>query len=226
VKGPLRLELRGAAGQSLGAFLTEGLELRLTGVANDYVAKGLSGGTVVVAPEPGFPEPHRQAIVGNTCLYGATGGRLHVLGRAGIRFAVRNSGAAAVVEGVGPHACEYMTAGTVVILGPVGANLGAGMTGGRVYLYDPAGRHLFALDGRSVMALRLAQVAEAGEATGRARLEELTALLVAHRDAGSALAERILAAGLNPKDFWVVEPLADASLAVGEGEPVARAAGA
>ena len=155
--GPIRLELVGAAGQSFGAFAGPGVELRLVGQANDYVAKGLAGGTITVAPEPDLAaDAASEAIAGNTVLYGATGGRLHLVGRAGMRFAVRNSGAEAVVEGIGAHGCEYMTGGTVVVLGPVGANFGAGMTGGRAYLYDPTGRHTAALDVRSVAALRLA----------------------------------------------------------------------
>ncbi len=206
--GPISLGLRGAAGQSFGAFARQGIELRLVGQANDYVAKGLSGGTVVVAPEPGLAaEPHRQAIAGNTCLYGATGGRLHVVGRAGMRFAVRNSGASAVVEGLGPHGCEYMTGGTVVVLGPVGANFGAGMTGGRAFLYDPDGRHLAALDTRSVHGHRLSATAVERE-DGPALVEELIALLEGQRDAGSALADRLLAdlAGV-VADVWLVEPV-------------------
>ena len=108
-----------------------------------------------------------------------------------MRFAVRNSGAEAVVEGIGPHGCEYMTGGTVVVLGPVGANFGAGMTGGRAYLYDPTGRHTAALDDRSVVGVRLAS-ALADRADGQARLIELIRLLEAHRAAGSALAGRLL----------------------------------
>jgi glutamate synthase domain-containing protein 3 len=207
--GPISLGVRGAAGQSFGAFAGPRVELRLTGQANDYVAKGLAGGLVVVAPEPGLAaEPHRQAIVGNTCLYGATGGRLHVVGRAGMRFAVRNSGASAVVEGLGPHGCEYMTGGTVVVLGPVGANFGAGMTGGRAFLYDPDGRHLAALDTRSVTARRLASVAVDRE-DGPALVEELIALLERQRDAGSRLADRLVTdlASLTA-DVWLVEPIA------------------
>src|SRR5207245_10774120 len=131
--------LRGSAGTRFGAFTPRGIEIPLDGQANDYVGKGLSGGTVVVRPEVELPEPEQQAIAGNTCLYGATDGRLHLVGRAGMRFAVRNSGAQAVVEGIGAHGCEYMTGGVVVILGPVGPNFGAGMTGGRAYLYAPEG---------------------------------------------------------------------------------------
>jgi glutamate synthase domain-containing protein 3 len=206
--GPIRLGLRGAAGQSFGAFAGHGVELRLVGQANDYVAKGLSGGVVVVAPEASLAaQPNRQAIAGNTCLYGATDGRLHVIGRAGMRFAVRNSGASAVVEGIGPHGCEYMTGGVVVVLGPVGANFGAGMTGGRAYLYDPEGRHLPALDARSVSGTRLSAVVATGE-DGAAMLSgELRSLLESHRAAGSLLAGRLLTkAATLEGDFWLVEP--------------------
>jgi glutamate synthase domain-containing protein 3 len=133
--GRVRARFEGAAGQSFGAFLTAGVELRLVGEANDYVGKAMSGGRIVVSPpteDAGDP-----CLVGNTVLYGATGGQLFCAGSAGERFAVRNSGAVAVVEGVGDHACEYMTRGTVVVLGPHGRNLGAGMTGGEAYLLDP-----------------------------------------------------------------------------------------
>jgi glutamate synthase (ferredoxin) len=207
--GPIRLGLRGAAGQSFGAFAGPGIELRLVGQANDYVAKSLSGGVVIVTPEPTLAaEPHRQAIAGNTCLYGATGGRLHIVGRAGMRFAVRNSGAQAVVEGLGPHGCEYMTGGAVVVLGPVGANFGAGMTGGRAYLYDPDGRHLAALDSRSVNGTRLS-AAIADRDDGAELAAELRGLVELHRDAGSALAARLLGdqAPLEA-DIWLVEPVA------------------
>ena len=167
-----------------------GVELRLVGQANDYVGKGLSGGTITVVAEPDLAgDAASEALAGNTCLYGATAGRLHVVGRAGMRFAVRNAGAEAVVEGIGPHGGEYMTGGTLVVLGPVGANFGAGMTGGRAFLYDPSGRHTAALDERSVAAVRLAS-ALADRADGQARVIELIRLLDAHRTAGSALAGR------------------------------------
>ncbi len=124
LRGPVQLELRGAAGQSFGAFASPGIELRLVGQANDYVGKGLSGGSITIAPEADLAaNPASEAIAGNTVLYGATSGRLHLVGRAGMRFAVRNSGAEAVVEGIGPHGCEYMTGGVVVVLGPVGRQL-------------------------------------------------------------------------------------------------------
>jgi glutamate synthase domain-containing protein 2/glutamate synthase domain-containing protein 3 len=206
--GPIKLELRGAAGQSFGAFAGVGIELRLVGQANDYVAKGLSGGSITVAPEPDFgSSASTEAIAGNTVLYGATAGRLHLVGRAGMRFAIRNSGAEAVVEGIGPHGCEYMTGGTVVVLGPVGANFGAGMTGGRAYLYDPSGRHAAALDARSVAAVRLGSVL-ADRPDGQARLIELVRLLEAHRGAGSELAERLLRDADLAATFWLVEPIA------------------
>ena len=133
----VRYDLAGSAGQSLGAFAVAGMRITVTGEANDYVAKGLSGGTVVV--RPATPGGASHALAGNVCLFGATGGALHVVGRAGMRFAVRNSGARAVVEGIGAHGCEYMTGGTVVVLGDVGPNFGAGMTGGRAYAPRHAG---------------------------------------------------------------------------------------
>jgi glutamate synthase (NADPH/NADH) large chain len=123
----------GTAGQSFGAFLIPGITLRLFGEANDYVGKGLSGGNIAITA--GKEASLRgDVLAGNTVLYGATSGELYISGRAGERFAVRNSGALAVVEGVGQHACEYMTAGVTVILGPAGINLGAGLTGGLAYL--------------------------------------------------------------------------------------------
>jgi glutamate synthase domain-containing protein 3 len=130
----VRARFEGAAGQSFGAFLTAGVELRLVGEANDYVGKAMSGGRIVVSPP--LDDVGDPCLLGNTVLYGATGGELFCAGAAGERFAVRNSGAVAVVEGVGDHACEYMTRGTVVVLGPHGRNLGAGMTGGEAFLLD------------------------------------------------------------------------------------------
>ncbi len=132
--GRVRARFEGSAGQSFGAFLAAGVELSLVGDANDYVGKSMSGGRISIAPPPG--DLGDACLVGNTVLYGATGGELYVAGSAGERFAVRNSGAVAVVEGVGDHACEYMTRGTVVVLGPHGRNLGAGMTGGECFLLD------------------------------------------------------------------------------------------
>ncbi|ADM10340.1 glutamate synthase, large subunit [Parvularcula bermudensis HTCC2503] len=132
--GHLTVRLRGSAGQSLGAFGAKGLRIEVEGDSNDYVGKGLSGAHIVVR---GFKdEPSGSVLIGNTCLYGATDGRLFVAGKAGERFAVRNSGAVAVVEGVGSNGCEYMTGGTVVILGEIGDNFAAGMTGGKAFVYD------------------------------------------------------------------------------------------
>jgi glutamate synthase (NADPH/NADH) large chain len=136
------LNLEGSAGQSFGAFAAKGLTLRLRGEANDYVGKGLSGGRIIITlPEnmaPSFAS-HRNIIAGNVALYGATGGELFLRGRAGERFAVRNSGALAVVEGVGDHGCEYMTGGLVAVLGLTGVNFAAGMSGGLAYVYDQDG---------------------------------------------------------------------------------------
>jgi glutamate synthase domain-containing protein 3 len=126
-------EFRGTAGQSFGAFLAEGVSVKLNGEANDYVGKGLSGGTIAISA--GLSASRRgDVLAGNTVLYGATSGQLFIAGRAGERFAVRNSGALAVVEGIGQHGCEYMTGGVAVILGPVGLNFGSGMTGGLAYV--------------------------------------------------------------------------------------------
>ncbi|MDA7425057.1 glutamate synthase large subunit [Thalassococcus lentus] len=137
----LHVKLTGSAGQSLGAFAAPGLKLEVSGDANDYVAKGLSGGLVVVRPPQVSPlKAEDNTIIGNTVLYGATDGHLFAAGRAGERFAVRNSGAKVVVEGCGSNGCEYMTGGVAVILGSIGANFGAGMTGGMAYLYDPDGQ--------------------------------------------------------------------------------------
>ncbi|MFV0514093.1 MAG: glutamate synthase-related protein, partial [Jhaorihella sp.] len=136
----LTVKLQGSAGQSLGAFAAPGLKLEVSGDANDYVGKGLSGGTIVVRPPMSSSlEASANTIIGNTVLYGATDGFLFAAGRAGERFAVRNSGATVVVEGCGSNGCEYMTGGVAVILGRIGANFGAGMTGGMAYLYDPDG---------------------------------------------------------------------------------------
>ncbi|UWQ28708.1 glutamate synthase large subunit [Leisingera sp. M523] len=137
----LTVKLQGSAGQSLGAFAAPGLKLEVSGDANDYVGKGLSGGTIVVRPPQVSPlNASENTIIGNTVLYGATDGYLFAAGRAGERFGVRNSGASVVIEGCGACGCEYMTGGVAVILGTIGANFGAGMTGGMAYLYDPDGK--------------------------------------------------------------------------------------
>ena len=129
----IRLSMKGTAGQSLGAFLAEGVSIYLTGAGNDYIGKGMSGGRIVITSDKCGEE---FALGGNTCLYGATAGKLYINGQVGERFAVRNSGATAIVEGTGDHPCEYMTGGTVIILGKTGVNFGAGMTGGVAFVYD------------------------------------------------------------------------------------------
>ena len=137
-EGFVTLKLRGTAGQSLGAFLTTGVTLDLEGEANDYVGKGLSGGVIAIRKDRDFaPAAQENIIAGNTCLYGATSGKAFINGLVGERFAVRNSGADCVVEGTGEHGCEYMTNGTVVILGNIGRNFAAGMSGGVAFIYDP-----------------------------------------------------------------------------------------
>ena len=134
----LTLNLKGTAGQSLGAFLTSGITLNLTGEANDYVGKGLCGGLIVIKQDPKFKgKPSENIIAGNTCLYGATEGKAFISGKVGERFAVRNSGATAICEGAGDHLCEYMTGGTVIVLGEIGRNFAAGMSGGIAYIFDP-----------------------------------------------------------------------------------------
>ena len=131
---------KGTAGQSFGAFLAHGVTFELAGDANDYVGKGLSGGRIVVRPsEESGVVPEHSIIIGNTVLYGATAGECYFRGVAGERFAVRNSGAAAVIEGAGDHCCEYMTGGAVVVLGPTGRNFAAGMSGGVAYVLDEDG---------------------------------------------------------------------------------------
>jgi glutamate synthase (ferredoxin) len=197
--GCVRVELEGAAGQSFGAFLADGVELSLTGEANDYVGKGMAGGRIVIRPpanDAGDP-----VLLGNTVLYGATGGELYCAGRAGERFCVRNSGATAVVEGAGDHPCEYMTNGTAVILGPYGLNLGAGMTGGEVYVYDPEERIERHLNAQLVGAERL-------EVNELSRLREL---LERHLElTGSARAADLLARfDEAPLLFWRVAPRAE-----------------
>jgi glutamate synthase domain-containing protein 3 len=181
--GRARVEFEGAAGQSFGAFLAPGIDFRLTGTANDYVGKGMGGGRIVIRPPAG--DAGEPVLLGNTVLYGATRGELFCAGRAGERFAVRNSGATAVVEGTGDHCAEYMTGGTVIVLGPVGRNVGAGMTGGELFLYDPAGESVGRLNQELVMAVQpddvelvflrelvLAHAELAGSQIGAALLED------------------------------------------------------
>jgi glutamate synthase (NADPH/NADH) large chain len=196
----ISVRLRGSAGQSMGAFATQGLRLDVIGDANDYVGKGLSGGTIVVRPSAAASFiAHENTIIGNTVLYGATSGKLFAAGQAGERFCVRNSGATAIVEGAGTNACEYMTGGTVVILGEVGNNFGAGMTGGMAFIYDAAGSFI---DCANPDSLEINRISSAHWAA------KLKALVIEHqRQTDSALASRLL----NEWDtelpkFWQVVP--------------------
>jgi len=191
----------GSAGQSFGAFCGERVTLDLIGEANDYLGKGMGGGRIVVRPpadDAGDP-----VLAGNTVLYGATGGQVYVAGQVGERFCVRNSGAIAVVEGTGDHACEYMTAGTVVILGPVGYNLGAGMTGGQAFVYDP--------DGHLGMRLNR-QLVDAAIPDDNQRAD-LRFLVECHRElTGSNRAAVMLADwDATVRAFWRVAPLGEAA---------------
>ncbi|NUO72104.1 MAG: glutamate synthase large subunit, partial [Frateuria sp.] len=206
---PIVLELDGSAGQSLGAWNARGLHIELTGEANDGVGKGMAGGRIVVRPPADAAYASQDAaIIGNTCLYGATDGELFAAGRAGERFAVRNSGALAVVEGAGDHCCEYMTGGVVVVLGKVGLNFGAGMTGGFAYVLDLERDFVDCYNHELVDLLR---ISPEGMEHHMQHLRRLIERHVAHT--GSAWGERILRdfRGLQYK-FWLVKPKA-ASLA-------------
>ena len=196
-EGTIRFDLHGSAGQSFGAWLAPGIELTLTGEANDYAGKGLSGGTIAVRP-PGDAAfvAEENVIVGNTVLYGATSGRAFFRGVAGERFAVRNSGASAVVEGVGDHGCEYMTGGRVVVLGPTGRNFAAGMSGGIAYVLDQDGS----------FAGRCNPQLVALEALDEDDVRTVTALLEEHAErTGSPVAARLLEAW-SPLNFVKVIP--------------------
>jgi glutamate synthase (NADPH/NADH) large chain len=172
-EGRLHIRLEGSAGQSLGAFSVQGLLLEVLGDANDYVGKGLSGATIVVTPRPRDRRAALgDAIIGNTCLYGATSGKLFAAGTAGVRFAVRNSGAKTVVEGCGANGCEYMTNGRAMILGPVGDNFGAGMTGGAAYVWDPASRFEHFVNPESIDWYPLGDMPEEHIGEAKALLEE------------------------------------------------------
>jgi glutamate synthase (ferredoxin) len=204
-QGEVALSFHGSAGQSFGAFILNGMTLMLTGEANDYVGKGMNGGEIVIRPEPGARfAAHENVIVGNTCLYGATGGGLFANGQAGERFAVRNSLATAVVEGCGDHGCEYMTGGTVVILGATGRNFGAGMTGGLAYVLDEKQTFESRLNRDGDKFIQRLQRGTAGEA-------QLQSLIQTHyRRTDSDLASRILQdwESYLPK-FWQVVPPAE-----------------
>ncbi len=198
--GTIEITLTGSGGQSFGAFIPRGVEIILYGDTNDYLAKGLSGGTVVVRPPLGAGFVAEENIIaGNVCAYGATGGELYISGQVGERFCVRNSGATAVVEGVGDHGCEYMTGGRAVVLGPTGRNFAAGMSGGVAYVYDPEG----------LLDRRLNRQMVDLDPLGDDDRAFLAAVIERHRVlTGSALATRLL--GSMPgvlEDFKKVMPI-------------------
>ena len=198
--GHITVRLRGSAGQSLGAFAVQGLKLEVVGDANDYVGKGLSGATIVVRTAPTSAlASNANTIIGNTCLYGATAGRLFAAGQAGERFAVRNSGAVAAVEGCGSNGCEYMTGGTVAILGPVGANFGAGFTGGVAFVYDADGAFERRVNGDTLTWARLESAYWEGVLRG---LVEEHVRETSSRYAGTLLHDWARAA----ERFWMVVP--------------------
>jgi len=186
----------GQAGQSFGTFLADGAEFVLTGEANDYVGKGMGGGRIII--RPGSDDAGDPVLAGNTCLYGATGGQVFIAGGVGERFAVRNSGADAVVEGVGEHACEYMTGGTVVVLGPTGLNLGAGMTGGECFVLDEHAEILARINGQLVDARR----------PNSAQLDRAYALIARHAEVTESARARALLADWHQAShaLWRVAP--------------------
>ena len=203
--GKLNIELEGSAGQSFGAFTVGGVSVKLVGEANDYVCKSMSGGEVAIMPPAASPfAPEDCIIAGNTCLYGATGGKAFFNGRAGERFAVRNSLAETVVEGTGDHCCEYMTGGVVVVLGRVGRNVGAGMTGGIGYFLDEDDTFASKVNGEIVSMQRVATAA--GEAQLKGLIEEHVA------KTGSPKGKAVLAewAEYLPK-FWQLVPPSEAN---------------
>jgi glutamate synthase domain-containing protein 3 len=196
-RATIHCEFRGAAGQSFGAFLIPGITFRLTGEANDYVGKSLSGGTIAITAGPEASQ-RGDVLAGNTVLYGATSGELYIAGCAGERFAVRNSGALAAVEGVGQHGCEYMTAGIVILLGRAGINLGSGMTGGLVYALR---KSLAATDYNSEF-VRRAEIEEPERAWLRQALTEHVRLT------GSPKARCLLKSALSSLLMVRLEPVA------------------
>ncbi|MBL4743482.1 MAG: glutamate synthase large subunit, partial [Cycloclasticus sp.] len=200
---PIELRLSGVAGQSLGAWNAGGLDIYLDGDANDYVGKGMAGGKLVLTPPKASQFSSRQTpIMGNTCLYGATGGQLFASGRAGERFAVRNSGALAIVEGAGDHCCEYMTGGVVTILGPTGYNFGAGMTGGFAYVLDLENKFY---DRVNMELVELSRIITEPLESHRNYLRELIEGFV--QETGSEWGETLLEDfGDYVAKFWLVKP--------------------
>jgi glutamate synthase (NADPH/NADH) large chain len=202
---PIKLRFQGSAGQSFGAFNAHGLNLHLVGEANDYVGKGMAGGRIVIRPPAdGAFKADESTIIGNTCLYGATGGELFAAGQAGERFAVRNSGALAVIEGCGDHCSEYMTGGVVVILGQVGSNLGAGMTGGLVYAFD---RERDFVDRYNHDLVDIVRLSPEGLEHHVQHLHRL--LLMHHKETESLAARRVLDDFREHLGkFWLIKPKA------------------
>ena len=199
-EGQITASLHGSAGQSLGAFAVQGLRLDVVGDANDYVGKGLSGGMITVRPGPSARfSANKNTIIGNTVLYGATSGILLANGQAGERLCVRNSGATAVVEGCGSNGCEYMTGGTVVILGPTGENFGAGMTGGMAFIYDSDESFLENVNPETL------EIRRVNEGHWEEQLHELVSRHA--RETDSAIAKRLLNDWASEVGkFWHVVP--------------------
>jgi glutamate synthase domain-containing protein 3 len=190
--GTIHFRFQGSAGQSFGAFVPNGVTLELEGDSNDYLGKGLSGGRIIAyPPKTSSFLPEESILVGNVVLYGATAGEAFLNGIAGERFAVRNSGATAVVEGVGDHGCEYMTNGTVIVLGSTGRNFAAGMSGGIAYVYDDQGE--FATRHCNLAGVDLEPLVAAED------VERVRGLLERHRDLTGS-----------PRAAWVLEHWADA----------------
>jgi glutamate synthase (ferredoxin) len=213
-EGQITLTFQGAAGQSFGAFNLPGMTLVLEGEANDYVGKGMHGGEIIIKPPADAAcDPSQNVIVGNTCLYGATGGVLFANGGAGERFGVRNSKGQAVIEGAGDHCCEYMTGGVIVVLGHVGRNVGAGMTGGLAYFLDEEGHFQSKVNREIVKTQRV--ITPAGE-------QQLKELIQAHAErTGSPKAKTILAhwSDYLPQ-FWQVVPPSEADTPEANSEAV------
>ena len=208
--GNLNLIFKGSAGQSFGAFILKGMNISLIGEANDYVGKGINGGSITIVPEIINDTSNTQVILGNTCLYGATGGKLFALGIAGERFGVRNSGAHAVIEGAGDHCCEYMTGGVVVVLGKTGRNIGAGMTGGIAFI----------LDKKNELDLRMnKEIVEVHPLTATNHEQFLNDLIYEyHQKTKSPLAQKILADWSSWKELFkaVVPPSEKSKLGIEE----------
>jgi glutamate synthase (ferredoxin) len=216
-EGEITLNCQGAAGQSFGAFNLPGIKMILKGEANDYVGKGMHGGAIIITPpESATYDPAANVIIGNTCLYGATGGVLYANGRAGERFAVRNSLAKAVIEGAGDHCCEYMTGGIVVVLGTVGRNVGAGMTGGIGYFLDEEGSFPEKVNPEIVKIQRI--ISPAGE-------QQLKDLITVHAEKTNSQKAKLILANWETYlgKFWQVVPPSEADSVEANPEAIAQA---